>query len=465
MFNIRKSIVARLVLGYGLLVSTSIAVVSVVFYFGTIGVLQQSVDNNIMSISSREVSTYGTRPLTDLSYEITRQLTDSINSDTEIFLLLSASGQPIAGNLQSWPDSTSLAGRLITSYVIRNGKQSLARLFISQLPNGGRLIVGRDLAEQQLIGNLVWRSLASGAVLALILMLGGALFFRYQIGWRISDIRRTTMEIEAGDLSQRIPVLSKDEFGLLNMDINRMLDRIEQLMDGVRHVSNAIAHDLRTPLSRIRTKLDDAIRHNTTVAVLDDAAHAAIADIDELMLIFEKLLQIAEVESGMRSGEFETLDLNRIVRDMVELYDAAAEERSVALRASYQTPVWVAGDRNLLGSALASLIDNAVKYAAVGALIEVRAYSDVEMHLAVLEVRDYGPGIPLPEMSKVTTRFYRVDQSRNLPGNGLGLSIVSAIATLHDARLVLENAEPGLTARIIMPLAAFASDVNSVLNR
>ncbi len=451
MFNIRKSTVARLVLAYELLVSISIAVVSIVFYFGTIGVLQQGIDYNIKAIASREVGVYGARPLADMVAEITRQLSDSINSDTEIFLVLSASGRRLAGNLEAWPDAGAPVGRLLTTDVKRNGKPSLARLIISPLPNGGRLMVGRDLAEQEMIGHLVWRSLASGALLSLLLMLGGAVFFRYQIGWRISDIRRTTMEIEAGDLSQRIPVLSKDEFGLLNMDINRMLDRIEQLMDGVRHVSNAIAHDLRTPLSRIRTKLDEAVRCKMTVEALSDAAYSAIADIDELMQVFEKLLQIAEAESGMRTAAFETVDLNRVVRDIMELYDATAEEKSVRLVAAYHTPVLALGDRNLLGSALASLIDNAIKYAGAGARVEVRAYTEASQ--VFLEVRDNGQGIPLAELPKVTQRFYRVDQSRSLPGNGLGLSIVSAIAILHGGRLILETSVHGLIARIAIPHA------------
>ena len=451
MLDIRQSIIARLVLGYGLLVSVSIALVSVVFYFGTIGVLQQSIDGNIVSIANHEAKIYGSRPLNELSQEITRQLTDSINSDTEIFLVLSASGQRIAGNLEVWPDDAAPVDRLITTKVIRNDKPSLARLMITPLSNGARLMVGRDMALQELIGHLVWRSLASGAVLSIVLVVGGAVYFRYQIGRRIADIRRTAMEIEAGDLTQRIPVLSNDEFGLLNMDINRMLDRIEQLMEGVRHVSNAIAHDLRTPLSRIRSKLDDAVSRNMTVEVFADTAYSAIADIDELILIFEKLLQIAEAESGMRTGSFETIDLNRVVRDMVELYDATADEQSVQLQAFYQLPVLASGDRNLLGSALASLIDNAIKYAGAGSRVEVRAYADSSR--VFLEVRDNGKGIPPAELPRVTQRFYRVDQSRSLPGNGLGLSIVSAIATLHGGNLILDTSAAGLVARVALPHA------------
>ena len=176
------------------------------------------------------------------------------------------------------------------------------RLLAHQLPDGGVLIVGRDLSEQEAIQSMVWEALATGRRGDVCSAIVGALLFRTANQRRIADIRLTAKGIEAGDLSRRIPVSGDDEFGLLNRDINRMLDRIEQLMNGVRHVSNAIAHDLRTPLSRIRGKLDDALHSDATVATLAERVPVAIADIDELMLLFEKLLYIAEAESGMRTS-------------------------------------------------------------------------------------------------------------------------------------------------------------------
>jgi signal transduction histidine kinase len=228
-----------------------------------------------------------------------------------------------------------------------------------------------------------------------------------------------------------------------------MLDRIEHLMEGVRHVSNAIAHDLRTPLSRVRSKLDEALQHELTITTLSDAAYAAIEGIDDLILVFEKLLQIAEAESGMRTKSFDLIDLNGVAHDMVELYDASAEENRVTLKASHENTALAIGDRNLLASAVASLIDNAIKYAGPSATVEIGAYTDEQMVSIV--VRDNGPGIPTEELPRVTERFYRLDQSRSLPGNGLGLSIVSAIATLHGGKLYLSDAAPGLIARIELP--------------
>lgn len=450
MYKLRASIAARLVLGYGLMVAASIALLSGVFYFATFGVLDRNIDNKIVAISNRLIDTFQSRPITDLSGEITRELNDGIDSDTEILLVVSATGQRIAGNLTAWPDTNTPLGELVKRDVVRVGKATSARLLIRELPGGGRLFVGHDLIEHDSIRSLVLRSLAAGAVLSLLLATVGALFFRRQIERRINDIRRTAHKIELGDLTHRIPISGDDEFGLLGRDINRMLDRIEHLMDGVRHVSNAIAHDLRTPLSRIRSKLDDAVRHEMTVEILADAAHSAIGDIDDLIFVFEKLLQIAEAESGMRTQSFETVNLNDIVLDMVDLFDATAEDRRIVLKTAFQNAAFAVGDRHLLKNAVASLIDNAIKYAGEGATVEVGTSSDA--HVASIFVRDNGPGIPTQELSKVTERFYRLDSSRNQPGNGLGLAIVSAIATMHGGALVLEN-EHGLIARITLPCA------------
>lgn len=457
MYKLRSSIAARLVLGYGLMVAASIAVLTGVFYFGTIGAMARNIDSKIVAISNRLIDNFQNRSIGELSEEINRELNDGIDRDTEILLVVSSTEQYVVGNLSSWPDKNTPVGSLIRGDVVRTGKATSARLMIRELPGGGRLFVGHDLVEYKSIRSLVLRSLAGGAVLALSLAAAGALFFRRQIEGRINNIRRTAHKIELGDLTHRIPIFGDDEFGLLSRDINRMLDRIEHLMDGVRGVSNAIAHDLRTPLSRIRNRLDDAVRHRMTVEVLSAAAHSAICDIDELISVFEKLLQIAEAESGMRTKSFESVNLNDIALDMVDLFDATAEVRQVVLKTAFQRAVFAMGDRHLLKNAVACLIDNAIKYAGPGATVEVGTLSDADS--ASVFVRDNGPGIPAQELPNVTERFYRLDSSRSQPGNGLGLAIVSAIATMHGGILILEN-DRGLKARIVLAKAEIhASDV------
>jgi len=447
--NLTKSIATRLALGFAVLVAEAILVASGVFYFGTVGVMDRRIDGKIAAISNRLMDSFKNRPIEDLARQIELELHDGVDSDTEIFLLVSASGRRLVGNLTAVPAATRPLGQVVTDGVVREGKRTTGRLIVQQLPDGAFLYVGRDLSEQRSISDLVIKSLLAGAGASLLVLVIGALLFRHQIEKRIGEIRRTARRIEAGDLTQRIPVSSDDEFGRLSVDINRMLDRIGHLMDGVRHVSNAIAHDLRTPLGRIRSRLDDAVRREPTAASLSEAAGAAIEGIDELTLVFEKLLQIAEAESGVRAKSFEAVDLNGIAKDMVELYDATAEERRVSLKPSGGEAVLAEVDRNLVASAVASLIDNAIKYAGPGATVEVGAYAQPQS--VAIVVRDNGPGIPADQRPRVTERFYRLDHSRNLPGNGLGLSIVSAIATLHGGALQLEDAAPGLLARIVLP--------------
>ena len=449
MASARRSVATRLALGFAVLVGEAILVASGVFYFGTIGVIDRRTDAKIAAISDRLVDSFRNRPIEDLAHQIELELHDGIDSDTEMFLLLSPSGQRVAGNLTAVPEATRPLGQIVTDEVVREGKRTSGRLVVRQLPDGGYLYVGRDLSEQRAISDLVVKALLGGALASLVVLVAGTLLFRRQIEKRIGDIRRTAQRIEAGDLSQRIPLSSDDEFGRLGVDINRMLDRIGQLMDGVRHVSNAIAHDLRTPLARVRARLDEAVRQQPTTESLREAATGAIESIDQLTLLFDNLLQIAEAESGMRTKSFETVDLGAIAKDMVELYDASAEERGVSLKPGGAGPVVAAVDRNLVASAVASLIDNAIKYAGPGATVEVGAYAQALG--AEIVVRDDGPGIPAAERPRVTERFYRLDQSRHLPGNGLGLSIVSAIATLHGGALQLEDAAPGLRARIVLP--------------
>ena len=462
----RASIATKLVLGYGLLGAVSIAVVSVVFYTGTIGVLDNNLDGKIAAQSERLIAHAGRPGHGALIEEVRRQLVDGIDTDREVFQLVAANGVPAVGNLDEQPaldgggDGQRRQGaaafpptaRMLTTIVKRGGQDRPARLYVRPLPDGGLLIVGRDLSEQHAVRAVIWRALLAGAGVSLLLTVAGALLFRRGIEGRLGEIRRTAAQIEAGNLSHRIPVSGGDEFALLNRDINRMLDRIELLMEGIRHVSNAIAHDLRTPLSRIRSRLDGALRHEMTVPRLSGAAHDAIDDIDDLIRLFERLLQIAEAESGMRARLFERLDLGRVVGDIGEMYEAIAEDGGIALTVDAPASLYVDGDRNLLASAVASLLDNAIKYAGPGAVIKVRA--GLHHGQASIAIHDNGPGIPDAERDKVTQRFYRLDKSRHLPGNGLGLAIVSATATSHGGMLALEDGAPGLVARILLPLAA-----------
>ncbi|WLI91141.1 HAMP domain-containing sensor histidine kinase [Massilia sp. R2A-15] len=449
MLSLRGSIAARLLLSYGLLGVMSMVAVANVFYFGTIGVLDKNIDDGIQTQAQRFAGRAAAASPQLLAEEVRRQLNDGIDSDREIYLLLDSSGSPLAGNVAKWAAIDSSPAGIFSRDVVRNGAPSHARLLVTSLPLGGTLVIGYDLGERSALRNMVGRSLAEGTALSLVFTVIGALLFRRQIARRIGDIRRAANEVGDGDLKRRIPVSGTDEFALLNRDINTMLDRIGQLMDGIRNVSNAIAHDLRTPLTRIRGKLDDALRHERSVEVLAGAAQGAIEDIDELIRLFERLLQIAEVESGMNVHADESIDLQRIASDIADLFDATAEAERVRLSVAPGAPVLVHADRNLIANAIASLIDNAIKHA--GPNTTVSLSTAMTARGASITVRDDGPGIPAGEHGKVIERFYRLDKSRAIPGNGLGLSIVQAIATAHGGELSLSDADPGLAARIDLP--------------
>src|SRR6201993_784849 len=450
MIRLFNTVAFRLAMGYGVLVLGAVALICTILYVGTVGVLDREINSKLYGISDRLMTHYEERGLEGVKKGIDRLLTDGVDSDTEVYQLVGPDGRTIIGNINPVTGSTMQLDRLIDRPVARYGRLSESRLLLRELPNGAFLLVGRDMQDIHEINQLVLRSLAFGGVLAVLIAVGGAILFRNQLEHRVAGIRYTVQEVEAGDLSRRIPVLdSDDEFTRLHHDINRMLDQIQHLMEGVRDVSNAIAHDLRTPLGRIRSLLDEALRDDRNAEKLSTAARNAIRQIDDLTIVFDKLLQIAEAESGTRRQSFETVALKEIVTDVVEFYDAAAEAKGVCLTIGIEGEPTTLGDKDLLASATANLVDNALKYAGHDSTIRVRAVQD--RNTVSIVVQDNGPGIPAEEREKVMTRFYRGDRSRTLPGNGLGLPLVSSISHLHAGTFALEDANPGLRARIVLP--------------
>ncbi|MBV9015091.1 MAG: HAMP domain-containing protein, partial [Alphaproteobacteria bacterium] len=305
MNKVWTSVAFRLALGYAILAVASMSLIAAVFYFGTVGVLARNTDAKLQSVSARLSARFQERGADALRQEIEQLLADGVEQDTEVYLLVGSDGRKLAGNLAGWIPAASESGQLEDRGVIRDGRPSISRLLPVSLPDGAMLVVGRDLRDRLEIERLVWRALGTGGICAVLLAVFGALLFRRRLEARIAAIRHTAREIEAGNLSRRIPLSgTDDEFTRLGRDINRMLDWIEHLMDGVRHVSNAIAHDLRTPLGRIRGELEEALRSGQRSARLVAAARLTIGQIDDLIGVFDRLLQIAEAESGTRRQSF-----------------------------------------------------------------------------------------------------------------------------------------------------------------
>ncbi len=381
-----------------------------------------------------------------------------------LYIIAAPNGQVIAGNVESiqagvldkqgWTETPFTYGRF-TQTPDTPIHTALAEVIL--LPNGMRLLVGRDLKEPTQFRSLVRGSLA----LALGMMVAGALVIWFFLGRRalrrIERMSRASEKILAGDLSQRLPIQgSNDEFDRLSESLNAIMARIESLNEGLRQVSDNIAHDLKTPLTRLRNRAEAAMASGEDVEDFRTALEQMVEESDQLIRTFNALLMISRVEAGSSAAEMGRLDLSQIARDVAELYDPVAEEAGVTVSTEIEDGVEIEGNRELIGQALSNLVDNAIKYSA-HRKPEARVAISLETgeDTAVLAVADNGSGIPEDDRAEVVKRFVRLDKSRNLAGNGLGLSLVEAIMSLHRGRLEFSAADPdaekwpGLRARMI----------------
>jgi signal transduction histidine kinase len=333
------------------------------------------------------------------------------------------------------------------------GTRVTARIYASPVPEGFGIIVGRDVTDRAALRASLLEALATGAILSLAVAILASLTFNWLIRSRLERVASTARGIVAGDLSARVTVDgSGDAFDNLAGTLNAMLDRIQQLMDGMRQVSNDIAHDLRTPLTRLRQRLEHAKRRATSVEELHEALTHSIAQVDSILETFGALLRIAQIEAGGRTGMKMAVDVSKLLSGIAEDFAPAAEDQGQRLVADIDPQLRAEADPELLTQMVVNLIENAIRHSPPGAKIWVQAKSVGDgLELAV---SDTGPGIPLQEREKVLRPFYRLEASRTTQGSGLGLSLVAAIAKRHDAKLSLSDNAPGLRVAVVLPAAA-----------
>jgi len=374
-------------------------------------------------------------------------------ANERILLLTDDSLHPLAGNLPAWPSAVpATPGNYTIQVEGANHDVHPALVHVAMLGTY-KLLVGRDNTLFAPLQSRFWIGLSAAiAVLSIAGLLIG-LFTRRALMSRVDSIRQTVSAIIHGDLEHRLPTYSDDdELNTLSRTINGMLDQIEQLVHGVRHVSNSIAHDLRTPLAELRSRLEELslIRPppEQTFAEID----GAVADVDRVIRIFDALLRLAEIDAGMRRSGFVRLDAAELAANAVEFYAPAAELKNIDLVLISDGALPISGDPVLLSQALSNMLDNALKYAPVNGVIEVAARARADGS-AEISVADNGPGIADSEKAKVVERFYRGDASRGTPGVGLGLSLVQAVAKLHGSPLTLTDRNPGLCITLAIPLA------------
>jgi signal transduction histidine kinase len=368
-----------------------------------------------------------------------------------VYLLVDPSLVPLGGNLPAWPSTATAAGGWIEFRAPQpsSGPASppLLRAMLETFPGGDRLLVGRDISDLDGFTARIEVAVISGAALIFVLAGVASILVTRRTVARIESINATSRAIMQSGLDKRIPLRgSNDEWDSVAENLNLMLDRIEILMGEVKQVSDNVAHDLRTPLTRMRGRLEKAY-HGARLGE-DDAALIGdtIADLDAVLRIFSSLTRIAQIETQARKGAFRTVNLVEIASEVVELYDAAAERDGTDLTVVGDREVLVTGDRDLIFDAIANLVDNAIKHGRAGGRVVVA--NETVADRPVVSIADDGPGIPASEYEHVFKRFYRLEHSRFTPGNGLGLSLVAAVARLHGAQIELLDNSPGLKLRL-----------------
>jgi signal transduction histidine kinase len=419
-------------------------------WLSTAGLLDRQVEAAINADAQGLVERWSEGGIPALLLTIQERLGENVDDDA-IYEVSDPLDQRVAGNLGTWPQVVASPGMFYELHVTRAGTRSLAEVRRYDLPGGFRLLVGRDVRGRVELRRLLTNALFSSLLVVAGLGAAGALVIRNLFRRMVAEVSATAEAIAGGDLTPRVRRSGRgDEFDRMAESINTMLERIARLMDGVRQVSNAIAHDLRTPITRARTRLEDAALHASTAAELRAAVERAVSDLDGVTAVFQALMRIAEIEVGARRSAFAEVDLGPVLADLTELYGAVAEAHGLALELRVPDTLVILGDRDMLQQAVANLLDNAIKFSPDGGRICLSA--EREGRQVRLVVADQGPGIPEADRPRAAERFFRGEAARSTPGSGLGLALVQAVALLHEGTLSLEDAHPGL--RAIITLAA-----------
>lgn len=438
---------------YMVLFATSVFILMGFIYWATAGYMSSQTDETIEAEIIGLAEQYQRQGLNGLISVIRERVARDPNGKA-IYLFTARDFIKLAGNIDKWPEggdvqegwlNFSLSQEL--GWKVEETHPARARVFI--VPGGLRLLVGRDVSEFMAVKQLVERAINFGMAITFALAMIGGIMMSRSTARRVELINQVSQKIMAGNLALRIPDRgTNDEFDQLSRNLNRMLDRIVTLMEGIRHVSDNIAHDLRTPLTRLRNQLESTLMKVEREQEREQVA-SAVAEADQLLATFNALLRIARLEMGGRVGNFTAFNLSDLVMDAAELYEAVAEDKNQLLTLDIKEGIEYHGDKDLLFQTLSNLVDNAIKYTPDGGKIRLQL---IETESVVqLTVADSGIGIPEEEMEKVFDRFYRVTKSRSLPGNGLGLSLVNAVIELHKGTIALYDNNPGLRVEIALP--------------
>jgi signal transduction histidine kinase len=439
-----------------LLFALSVGAILAYVYWNTAVLLEQQTDETIRAEIQGIAEQYRFRGLAGVADTVRRRSSEDSSS---IYLLFTPQGKPVTGNLNAIPvQAANEDGWIEFPYSAKAKSGSIleshtARAFLAELPGDYGLIVGRDVEEMRQFATLIRTTLIGALLITLVLGLGGGIVMSRNFLRRVDAITAASRSIMAGDLSGRMPVKGTgDELDRLAQSLNEMLDQISRLMSAMQEVSSNVAHDLRTPLTRLKARAESALREGDP-SEYKEALDRTIEESDRLLQTFNALLSIARAEAGEAREGLQPIDAGKILTDVAELYEPFAEEQGGSLRVETGSDLTVRANRQLLAQAISNLVDNALKYGvahdAKGP--DILITGAIEGNEVMITVSDTGPGIPPEDRDRVIERFVRLDESRSKPGNGLGLSLAAGVMKLHGGRLVLGDNEPGLKASLILP--------------
>ena len=428
----------------------SVTVLFVVVYWTTDLALSRQLDRDLEA----ELAALVSEAQTEGREGLERALADRARARPDAYyLLLDRLGHRLAGNLPDQPVAPGWIDAYRTIDKVNREPRDRAHVVHAKavlLADGALLFVGRDTYPLNELREVIVRGFGICLIFTVALALGSSALMSASVLRRIAAINRATREIMSGELGRRLPTTDrKDEFDDLAVRLNTMLDRIHALMENLRQVSTDIAHDLRTPLSRLRQNLERARLKGGERPDYEATIDRAIAEIDDVLATFSSLLRIAQIEAGTRRAGFTKVHLSCLLESIVDVFSPVAEDRGQRLYGSIERDVAVSGDRELLTQMFANLVENALRHTGAGSKIAIDLRRDEGTPVA--SIADDGPGIPAPMRPSVLKRFVRLDSSRGTPGNGLGLSLVAAVADLHDIGLELGDNQPGLRVTLRFP--------------
>jgi signal transduction histidine kinase len=450
-----KSSVFRIYLVYTLIFTFSVLIVVGFFYWLTIDYLQQQAKETVNAEIRTLEESYKSQGFIGLRLQLTEYISNQKPGDPSIYLLTDNSYRTLIGNLDRWPavafDKDGWMDFPLNQNV--DGEDALFRAMAKsvQIDNRLWLMVGQSLEDLSRIHEQLTRALLSGLLLLACLALGGGVIMRGMITRRLDEVNRTSRKVMLGNIKERVRSHgTEDEFDQLSNNLNNMLDEIEQGMENVRRVSDNIAHDLKTPLARIKNRLEELRVQVAGDEVSEIMVNKIAAQADGLLETFNALLRIGRIEASQKKEGFKLLNLVDILHDVNELYGPVIEEAEQTFEFQTVDKIPYHADRDMIFQAICNLLDNASKFTPKGGTITLKATKTLRKGFRIT-VSDTGKGIPESEFQNIAKRFYRVDSSRTTPGSGLGLSLVSAIAQLHDIELQFHDNQPGLAVELIIP--------------